>query len=281
MLTIGEYSVSVLVSHQFALDGGAMFGAVPKTLWQKKIAADDRNRIPLVTRILVLRSAERLVVVDVGCGGKWNEKERDIFAIRPLLSRPLHEVLNGVTDVVLTHFHFDHSGGVSYLDDAGNVRLSFPDATHYVQSEHWQYAVQPLIREKASFIEANIAPLRDARLSLTEDGQEILPGVSVHKFHGHTRGYQAVRVTDGTSTVAFPSDLVPTAHHVPVVWLMGYDICAERTVSEKQSFLQHAADENWLLVFAHDKDTEAGRVGLQDSGKFELIRSEQVPAYAP
>ncbi len=281
MLTIGEYSISVHITHRLSLDGGAMFGAVPKTLWERRIEADEKNRIPMVTRLLLLRSKDRFVVVDTGCGGKWTEKQNEIFAFEAHHEQEVHQLLADATDVVLTHFHFDHAGGVSYVDAAGVLQLSFPEAKHYVQSEHWSYAKQPLSRESASFIEENIAPLTQANLTLTEDLQEILPGVRVHKFTGHTKGYQAVTVSDGKTTLAYPSDLIPTAHHVPVVWLMGYDICAERTVAEKQAFLEKAVAEDWLVVFSHDKDTAAGRIGVDSKGRFELREVVQIPSFSP
>lgn len=280
MRKIGEYSVSVVETHRFRLDGGAMFGAVPKALWQKAIPSDERNRIQLVTRLLLLRSPERFVVVDLGCGRKWSEKEADIFAFEPLHQRPLHELIAGVTDVVMTHFHFDHAGGVSYIDQSGELQLSFPQASHYVQASHWDYARRPNPREKASYINSNISPLERAKLVLTEDDQEILSGIRVLKFEGHTHGYQGVVVSDGKNTAAFPSDLIPTAHHVPVVWVMGYDLCAETTVREKQAFLRRAADEQWLLVFAHDADTQAGRVRIGSRGKFELDGTVPLESYA-
>ena len=279
MLTIGPYQVNVLVSDYIRLDGGAMFGAVPKVLWERKIKADERNRIPMLCRLLLLKSADRFAVVDLGCGNKWNEKERDIYAIESKLSVPIHQALPGITDVILTHLHFDHCGGVSYRDESEALHLSFPDATHHLQEFHWEYSRNPVIRERASFFPANLEPLKNAELNLLKDGDEVLPGVKVYEFGGHTNSMQGVVVSDGKTTLAFPADLIPTAHHIHIPYVMGYDLWAERSCEEKEMFLEKAVSEDWVVVFEHDVDTAAGRIGKDNSGKYHLSSTVEIDEY--
>lgn len=269
-MNIGKYQLSAIVTENFALDGGAMFGSVPKTLWSKTIVPDEKNRIPMACRVLIVRTGERTVLVDVGCGSKWSAKERDIYAIEPQLSKPLAEQVPGVTDIVLTHLHFDHAGGISERGEDGELRLTFPRARVYCSRRNYDHARSPGIRERASYLADNIAILEQADLVLTDDGDEVLPGLSLHQSHGHTHGLQWVKVSAGGATAVFPSDLMPTAHHVPLPWVMGYDLCAETTMREKEQFLAAAAEEEWAVVFEHDRDTAAGIVGRDERGRYQL-----------
>lgn len=287
MYSVSGYQVEYCIADRFGLDGGAMFGVVPKALWSRRISCDDRNRIPLVGRVLVLRSPERLVLVDLGMGTKWNSKDREIFNVTNCgeLSRRFTEQSGGkVTDVILTHLHFDHVGGVSYRDGAGKLQLSFPQARHYLSAAHYEYASQPIARERASFIPDNVAPLAGCDLKLVElgsagDSTEILPGITVERSDGHTRGLLWVRVGSGAGAVVFPTDLVPTAHHLPVPYVMAYDTCAERSMAEKESFLSRAVDQQWVVVFAHDADTPAATIGRDGEGRFVVERRVEIPEY--
>ena len=276
-MRVGPYEISTYVSHDFGLDGGAMFGSVPKVLWEKRIPADEKNRVPLVSRILILESSTHKIIVEMGCGEKWSEKERDIFNFSARSSRPLHKVLEGVSDVILTHLHFDHAGGLSYLDENQELKLSFPDAKYYLQATHWDYVKNPVQREKASFLKENIEPLNQVDLRLSTNGQQILPNIRVWELSGHTRGMQWVEVFDESNTLVFPADLIPTAHHLPTPYVMGYDICAERTFLEKEAFLTQAVSDDWTLVFAHDLNTAAAKVGRSSSGRFEVAELVPIP----
>ncbi len=278
MFQLGPFNISLLELDRFRLDGGAMFGSVPKSLWARRIAADDNNRIQLTCRVMVIETQveaqNRKFLVDVGMGRKWSEKERAIYEIEHLATKPLHELVSDVTGVILTHMHFDHAGGVSYRDRDG-LHLSFPNAVHFLSERNWSHAQHPGVRERASYLKDNIEPLKDAKLVLTNDGEEVLPGISLHRSEGHTHGLQMVKVSgvtpSGTATLFYPADLIPTAHHISTPYVMGYDLCAETSMSEKERYLTQAVAENWILVFEHDADTPACRVGQDEKGNFVAI----------
>jgi glyoxylase-like metal-dependent hydrolase (beta-lactamase superfamily II) len=279
-MEIAGYSVQSYIATNFALDGGAMFGSVPKVLWQRKIEADNQNRIPLVSRILVLTKADRQILVDVGCGRKWSEKQQEIYSFVYPSEKKLHEVFPKVTDVVITHLHFDHGGGLTYYDQQGDVRLSFPKARHYVQQANWDVACAPGVREQATYLEENVAPLKNVDLLLTRDAQEILPGITVHRANGHTQGLQWLTLTDGEQTLACPSELIPTAHHIGLPWVMGYDLCAETTLKEKAAFLEAAIENEWTVFFGHDADTAAVKIGRDERGRAMVKESVDIGSYS-
>lgn len=239
-----------------------MFGSVPKTLWNREAPADEANRILLATRSLVLDDGERRILVDVGCGDKWTEKLRSIYCIPdgPYVPVP------GVTDVVLTHLHFDHGGGVSRYED-GSLAPSYPSARHWVSATNYENAKNPHPRERASYLPENVDILEQVDLRLTADGAVIMPGISVHQVHGHTRGLQWLHVTDGEATIVYPADLVPTSKHLPVPYVMGYDMCAEMAMAEKEAFLRQVVDGDWIVAFEHDPKLAAARIRFDERGK--------------
>jgi glyoxylase-like metal-dependent hydrolase (beta-lactamase superfamily II) len=261
-MQVGRYRVSTHNHGFFRLDGGAMFGSVPKALWAPQAPPDEENRILLATRSLVVEWEDRKMLVDVGCGDKWTEKQRSIFRIE---NKPYMPVA-GITDVLLTHLHFDHGGGVSRYFQ-GDLKLSYPEARHYVSADNYRNATSPNIRERASYLPENVQILEQAHLQLTQTGQEIWPGLTLHQADGHTRGLQWVELADGGTTLAFPADLMPTSKHLPVTYVMGYDICADQSMREKQAFLDSAIAEEWIVVFEHDPEVSAGKISLDDRGK--------------
>lgn len=274
MFQVAGYSISALVTDYFALDGGAMFGSVPKTLWNRLIPSDDRNRIPLACRLLVLEGQGRKILVDAGMGRAWSDKEREIYAIDHRTS-VLSKAVLGVTDVILTHLHFDHAAGIN---EEG--RLAFPHATYYVSETNLNRGRHPGVRERASYLPQNILPLENAQMHVCADGEEILPGITVEQFHGHTAGMQMIRVGTGNGAMVYPSDLMPTAHHIPAAYVMGYDLHAERSVDEKTAFLATAVQEQYVVVFEHDRDTAAGRIGIDEKGRYHLADRVEIPAYS-
>lgn len=269
-LTVGAYSVALLETCRFGLDGGAMFGVVPRTLWQKVYAMpDDRNRIPMAAKVLLLRSADRTILVDTGNCPWMSEKLRDIYDIRfddhSLEGSLSHHGLgpSDVTDVILTHLHFDHVGGAAL--ENGNPR--FPNARYYVQQGQLDWARNPKEKDRASFVSEMFEPLVNAGLveTLDDDG-EILPGVFVERVHGHTQAMQTVRVSDGTTTVLFPADLMPTSAHITIPYGMAYDNFPLTTIEEKRDLLPRMTEEKWVVIFEHDALRDAASLTMGPKG---------------
>ncbi|MGZ5423945.1 MAG: MBL fold metallo-hydrolase [Candidatus Aminicenantales bacterium] len=271
-MRFGSFDVSLHLHGSFRLDGGSMFGTVPKTIWSKLAPPDDDNRILLAARSLVIRTVDRVLMVDAGMGDRWTEKLRRIYDIRPGPDDDLSFDPASVTDVILTHLHFDHARGIfrERPGAEGEVDLRYPDAKIYVQAANYENAKEPNARERASYIEEDIRRLGRTRLVLTSGSQEILPGLWVHRGDGHTRGHQWVEIKGDGPSLACPSDIVPTSRHLPLPYLMGYDICAERLLEEKDALLSRAVAENWILVFSHDPDVPAGRIRRDEKGHYAL-----------
>ncbi len=265
------YRISCITTERFRLDGGAMFGSVPKVLWSKKIPSDEANRIPLACRLLLLEGRGRKILVDTGMGTEWSPKERQIYAIEPLLEVSLESFCADVTDVILTHLHFDHAGGICRIEK-GEVIPTFPNAKIHLSRKNWERARNPSIRERASYLPRFVHALEGADIHWCEDGQEILPDIHAHLASGHTDGMLWLRVGCGLGAVVFPSDLVPTVHHLPLPYVMGYDMCAATTLLEKEAFLGRAEAEDWIVVFEHDAATAAVTVGKNAKGHFEARR---------
>lgn len=266
----GSFELSTIIFGMFRLDGGAMFGSVPKNLWGKIIPVDEENCIPLASRSLLIRHQDRVLLVDVGLGEKWSEKSKQIFAIQNNSFEKLNFNPKEITDVILTHLHFDHAGGISKYKEGSTqeVELVFPQATVYLQEDNFANAQKPSLRERASYLSENVLCLHQAKLKTTKGTQEIFPGITVHQINGHTRGQQWIEVNTGADKFFFATDLIPTARHLPVPYVMGYDICAETAFNEKAHFLQRAVTEDVIVVFQHDPDTPAARVGVNEKGHY-------------
>lgn len=277
-MRVGNFDVFQLVVDRFRLDGGAMFGSVPKPLWQRAIPADSENRIQLCCRTLVLRSSDRVFAVDLGCGQKWQEKQRSIYVFEPQVAS-LRTALADVTDIVLTHLHFDHCGGATVWDDKQNSELTFPSARVHLQGKNWERAQHPGPRERATYLAANVEPLGRGNLVLHASGDLIVPGLEVSELNGHTDGLQSVRLTSGRETILYPADLIPTAHHIPIPWVMGYDLCASTTMGEKEAVLRRAADEGWWIVFGHDADTCMARISRDSRGGYVVAERAELPLW--
>ncbi|SRR5690606_29420803 len=260
MAKIGPYSLHTIETGRFGLDGGAMFGIVPKPLWERRIQADERNRIPLAMRCLLLEGDGRVILIDNGLGHKYDEKFRDIYAIdheSSNLVRSLEEAgfsADDVTDVILTHLHFDHCGGTTKRV-GGEIVLTFSNARHYVQRRHWEWARNPNAREAASFFAENLDPLDASGLLQLVDGEvSLFPGVDVLAMNGHTEAQQIVRVRDEQRTLVFVADLLPTTAHLRDAWIMAYDVRPLVTLEEKHRFLNEAVDGGWHFFFEHDPE---------------------------
>jgi glyoxylase-like metal-dependent hydrolase (beta-lactamase superfamily II) len=268
-INFNNFELETVLFGTFRLDGGAMFGSVPKNLWNKRIKADDENCIPLAARCLLIKMDNRKILVDVGLSDKWNEKQVAIYNIK---NTPLDELrfkAEEITDVILTHLHFDHGGGITKINN-GKLELTYPNATIHIQKENFLNAQNPSSREKGSYFKENVEPLKNAKLNLLNGACEIMPNISCGLANGHTRGLQWIKVSDSNQTVVYPSDLIPTAHHIPLPYIMGYDICAETVLKEKEDFLNNALQNNWQIIFEHDCDTEAGFVAKDEKGSWML-----------
>jgi len=272
MMTFGRFRVS-LVNHGFyRLDGGAMFGTVPKNVWSRLTPSDGENCIRLATRSLRIDAPGRTFIADIGSGEKWPDKLRAIYAIQNLPPGETGFDPAAVTDIVLSHLHFDHAGGISRYRPGNptEVELCFPQARVYLQAENYDTARDPNPRERASYLRENVQILQQAPLVLTHGSEEIYPDIWVHQNNGHTRGQQWLEVKAGHESLVFPADLVPTHHHLPLPYTMGYDMSAETLLREKGSFLSRAVAGRWIVVFCHDPDIPAGRVNIDDKGRYVL-----------
>jgi glyoxylase-like metal-dependent hydrolase (beta-lactamase superfamily II) len=268
---LGRLTLHALQAGGQLLDGGAMFGVVPKTLWEKRIPADARNRIQLGMRCLLIEHDDGLVLVDTGLGNKENQKFLDIYGVEntsatrtTMLDDALAAAGYDASDVRLvinTHLHFDHAGGNTLLDADGQLRAGFPNARYVVQRGELDYATHTNERTGASYFERNWAPLiANGQLELIEGDREIVPGISVRRTPGHTPHHQSVLIRSGGETACFLADLIPTAAHVQLPWIMGYDVEPLVTLESKRALLHAATAEEWLLVFEHDAGTAWGHV---------------------
>lgn len=261
-MRVGPYTVTVIETGEFALDGGAMFGIIPRPLWAGKIGVDPRNRIDMRLRSLLVQGEvagrERTILIDTGIGTKWTDKSLDIFRIDHsrfdlITALAQHGVTpDDVTDVILTHLHFDHAGGGTTRSASGKCIPTFSKATYYVQKSHLAWAEQPTMKDRGSFMAEDCEPLLTAKqLEVLEGPTELFPGIQLRLMHGHTTAMQHPLITDGNNTLFYCADLVPTSLHVALPWIMAYDIRPLVTIDEKEAFLREAHAGHWTLVFQH------------------------------
>lgn len=236
------------------------------------IVPDELNRIRLACRVVVLEGHGKKILIDLGSGRKWGEKDLSIYNIE-YVGKPLHEQISGISDIILTHLHFDHVGGISYRD-GDTLRLAFPDARIFLQERHLQHARTKGVRDHVSFLPDNLEVLDQAKLALTNDGDEIMPQILVHRIDGHTHGQQWIQIGEGRDVACFVGDLMPTQHHVKIPYVLGYDLSAEKAIEEKRHFVEKAIEDNWLVIFEHDADLAAARLGYDEKGR--VIIKEQV-----
>ena len=277
-MRIGPYQIDAIDTGRFALDGGAMFGVVPRVMWSKTNPPDDRHRITMAARCLLIRGEGRTILVDTGNGTKFTDKLKDIYRLdttRSSLDQSLASqgVAPGdVTDVVLTHLHFDHAGGATRTSN-GDTVPAFANARYYVQARHWERALRPSEKDRASFMHADYLPLKEHGVLELVDGEvELFPGIDVLVCEGHTDAQQLPKISDGSRTLLFCCDLVPTSSHVPLPYVMAYDLRPLTTIDEKKRVLGRASEERWVLFLEHDPDTETFTVRPSEKG---LVISEK------
>jgi glyoxylase-like metal-dependent hydrolase (beta-lactamase superfamily II) len=278
----GNWKLQSIMAGRFGLDGGAMFGVVPKALWAKSLPPDEANRIPMVMRLLLVRGQGRTILVDAGAGGGYDKKTDKIYAfqghddIRAALA-PAGVTPDDITDVVLTHLHFDHGAGVAApREDGEGWRLVFPNATHHVQKAQYEHALAPNPRDRASYFRDRITLMEaQGALEIHEGPWSLAQGFDVTVFDGHTPGQQLPRISGGGNTVFFCGDLIPTVHHIPTPYIMSYDLDPVRAMDEKVPILERAYNEGWVLFLEHDANVAACKVAY-DGRRFHAGETVEI-----
>lgn len=267
---LGDLEVLHLHGGNFYLDGGAMFGVVPKPLWEKKSTPDSRNRIKLAASSLLVRTQNKTILIETGNGTKWTPKLRDIYGVQegdPLIDAlAAHDVRPQDIDLVInTHLHFDHAGGNTKLINDKPV-ATFPGAQYIVQAAEIAHASNPTERDRASYFEENFLPLQQTGQWHAIDGDaEILPGISAIGIPGHNANIQAIKLTGGGKTIFFVADLMPTRHHIALPWIMAYDLYPLQTLETKRKWIDTIVQENWIVVFGHDPEVPAATLHQREN----------------
>jgi len=268
---VGDLTLHAIQAGGQKLDGGAMFGVVPKPLWEKRLPADEKNRIQFGMRCLLIEHPSGLILIDTGAGNKENEKFKNIYAIenegadgQTMLEDGLREIGVAPQDiniVINTHLHFDHAGGNTRLGNDGAVELTFPKAKYFVRRGEYDYALHPNERTAASYFDRNYLPIeRAGKLELVLRERDIVKGIRVVPTPGHTPFHQSVLIESAGERAFYLGDLVPTHAHLPLPWIMGYDVEPLVTLETKRRILKQALDEQWLLIFEHDATVAWGRI---------------------
>ncbi len=271
---LGDLELITLSDGFLGLDGGAMFGTVPRTLWEKRLPPDDSNRIPLGMRPLIVKNGKTTVLIDAGCGDKMDAKLAQIYKLdrRYHLDHSLADAGVTVDDidiVVASHLHFDHVGGFTKTGADGTLAPRFPKANYIAHRAEWEDATHPHERNRASYLQENFVPLKDAGvLTLVDDGAEIIPGMRYRRSGGHTPNHQVVMIESGGRTAVFTADMYPTSVHIPDPWVMGYDLYPMDTLAFKRAFALEAIQRDYLLFFEHDPSMAAGYLREKDGKRF-------------
>ena len=277
-MKIGKYDLYSVETSEFGLDGGAMFGIIPKPVWGKKVSADELNRVNMVTRSLLLVSDEKKILIDTGNGTKWEEKYKQIYDINTdqyNIEKSLGKYgfsSEQITDVICTHMHFDHIGGNTKIK-SGEVVPTFPNAKYWISEENWKLANHPSQKDAGSFIEHDWKVLAENQMIEIIDGREpFIEGIETFVTHGHTPGLLHPIVSDGSNKLFYGADIFPMVAHIPIPWVMAYDVQPVVTMEEKQKLLQKMERENWILFFEHDPLIQACTV--HKDGKHYKLNKE-------
>ncbi|MFC2149882.1 MBL fold metallo-hydrolase [Calditrichota bacterium] len=274
-MQIGKFKITSVDFGRFRLDGGAMFGVVPRVLWQRQHPPDEKNTINMALRCLLIEVENRKILVDTGFGAGRSEKFRKMFSYTGaddsfvVALNKLGVTQDDITDVILTHLHFDHTGG-STINKETEPIPAYPNATYYFQHKQLEHARSRLERDKASYLAEDFEPLIEHNVAeIWEGDHELLPGLDTIVCNGHTPGMQLVRVRDGGQTVVYGADLVPLASQFSLPWIMSYDLYPVTTLEEKKILFEQSVAEDWLWIFEHDADHVTGKIAKTDKG-FEL-----------
>jgi len=273
-MKFGDYRVEVIPDCEFRLDGGAMFGVVPRNLWAKACPPDEQNRIRMNMNCLFIEGHGERILIDTGIGDKWSDKQRTMYGIdrQQSFAESLHAIAGvspeEITIVINTHLHFDHAGGNTSLNKSGVASASFPNASYFVSRSEYEHAEAPTERDRASYLPDNWRPLKETgQLHLKESEYDVVPGLRMEAHAGHNRSMQCARLEQGSQTLFGFADLVPMRAHVPFPWIMGFDLYPVETLEAKKKLIPQAARENWTCLFYHDPDQPLGRI-VEEDGRF-------------
>ena len=268
--TLGDFELTILSDGVYHMDGGAMFGIIPKVMWEKRIKPDERNNIPLALNSLLVRTGRQNILIETGIGNKLNEKSKAIYHNQELLMKSFEEA--GVSpdeiDIVInTHLHFDHCGWNTHYQN-GKPVATFPRAKYYVQEGELQHAHEQHERDRVSYMTDNYDPLVESgQMQLLRGDAEIAPGISVKVYPGHTRDLQAVILRSGGKVAAYPSDLVSDSKHLDPTWVLGYDLYPLESIANKHRFYDIAIAEEWLIIFTHDHELPWAHLHIGEKGR--------------
>ncbi len=275
-MLLGDLQADIVSDGSLRLDGGAMFGIVPRRVWEQIYHPDEHNRIEVALNCLLLRRGSEVILVDTGAGSKWSEQQRVRYGIE---AGRLPENLarygiqpEDVTMVINTHLHFDHAGGNTYIAD-GRLLPTFPNARYLVRRAEYEHACNPHERDRASYLSEDWTPL-GKQLELLDGDCEVARGVEVFRVPGHNLDTQLVRVSGGGETLVFFADIIPTTAHIPFAWMMGYDLYPVELLEQKKRLIPQAAREGWLCVFEHDPKTAVGRI-IEQGGRYKVTKYEE------
>ena len=275
LTTLGDFELTVVSDGTYLLDGGGFFGVVPKSLWSKRVTADEQNRVAAGLNSLLVRTGKQNVLIETGIGNKLSEKMVRIYGQPAKLLENLHAAGIAPEDVdivINSHLHFDHCGWNTVRQD-GKIVPTFPRAKYYAPEGEWQYARHPSERDAISFISENYDPLvENGQMTLLKGGEEIVAGISVKTFPGHTSHMQAVIVRSGGRTACYISDLIPTSAHLDLTWGMAFDLYPLQTIESKKRYYAESTPERWLTVFTHDDQMPWGYVEKGERGKLGLSK---------
>jgi len=271
-MQFGDYRVEIVPDTEFRLDGGAMFGVVPRNLWSKVCPPDDQNRIRMNMNCVFIEAGSERILIETGIGEKFSDKQTRLYGITR--ERRLGDSLRAIagvdpesiTIVINTHLHFDHAGGNTAFDGAGNLTPAFPNARYFVSRAEFEHGEKPTERDRASYLPENWRPVKETgQLELKEVDYQVVPGLRMETHAGHNRTMQCWRLEQDGRTIFGFADLVPMRAHVPFPWIMGYDLYPVETLAAKKSLLPRAAQEGWLCLFYHDPDIPLCRLA-EDNG---------------
>jgi glyoxylase-like metal-dependent hydrolase (beta-lactamase superfamily II) len=278
-MRIGKYDIYEINSGYFKLDGGAMFGIIPKPLWSKNNPADDQNRISLAARNMLLVSDNRKILIDTGMGNKFDEKAHGIYDIKQdefSLESSLKKIgftHDDITDVILTHLHFDHTGGSTKMSDNGKLVPAFSNAKYYVSEKNFNWASKPSDRDKGSYLKENFIPLAEEGVLCFLNDKNFDDEIEFIEVNGHTFGQNLLKISDSSTTLFYCADLFPFKSHIPLPYIMGYDLQPLVTLEEKKKVLPQAVEEEWIFFFEHDPFSAAAKVIKTDKG----FKADELP----